>query len=231
MNECLNTEIQPFCNLESIENIYTNYKTIVGVMCNTDIINEHNKYVGRVLLVVNTKKISLGIYVEFNKDKIKWRSSKFNEDGNGFYLIDPYWCKKYIAEPKINIPIKVYKPKTDTFEIELVPMFYKQFIKRRLLDLYGDWRYRIIASIENYDKNRHLGHWAAINYTVKHYHIDVKCLNTALAKRNKYLSTVNNEWRKLCNDHYQQNESAKKLSRLVKTYDLEMINDNVIKMN
>ena len=230
MSECLNEEISLFCSSDVIENIYINYEKIVGIESNLNIINEHNKCVGKVILISNTKNISLNSFVEFNRDKIKWRSSKLDSDENGFYLVDPYWCKKYISEPKIDVPIKVYKPTTNTFEIELMGMYYKQFLKRRLLDLYGDWKYRVVAAIRNYDKNRNKGHWTAINSTVKHYHVDNKTLKTALAKRNKYIATINNEWIKLCNNYYEQNEAAKKITRLTKHYKIEFNSSNVIKM-
>jgi hypothetical protein len=207
-----------------------NYKKAVGVKCNPEIINENNKLVGQILLLTGTTKFMLADFVQFNKIKIKWQAMTSDSSGNHFYIIDPYWCKKYIAQPKIEVPVNVYRPKTGTIEIEFVKMFYNQFVKRRMIEFYGDWPHKLVAALENYDKNRSKGHWAAMNYTIKHYLIEVDVLKSALAKRNKRMAVINNEWSKLKNCYYERNESARKLSTIVQHNELQNKTKNVIKM-
>ena len=215
----LDKDIAVYCNSQVVENIINNEGKIVGVESDLTIINEHRKYVGLVLLVT-VPKFSLGDYIEFNTKKIKWTSSNYNEN-MGFYLIDPYWCKKWAPEPIIDIPCKVYRPKTNTTETEFIRLTYKQFIRRRLLEFYGDWKYRYVAAIINFDKLRYKGYWAAINPSVKHFFVSPDVLKSLIAKRNRQIAALNNEWNK-------RTESSKKLAVLFNKIKTIESNKNVI---
>lgn len=230
MDKCIESEIRKFCRDDVIENIYMNYRKAVGVKCNPEIISENNKLVGQIVLLSGSDKFMLSDFIEFDKKRIKWSSMTIDSSGHHFYIIDPHWCKKYSSDPKIDVPVKVFKPQTGKIETEYIKMFYSQFVKRRLLEFYGDWPHKVVAALKNYDRNRPKGHWFAINITVKHYLVLQDDLKTALAKRNKRMAVINNEWIKLKNSYYEKSEAARKLATLVTHSEMQNESNKVIKM-
>ena len=227
--DCLTRDISLYCNDETIDNIRNNHKKIFGLESNLGLKNEHKKCVGRILLRLNNTKFYLGDLVEFNEIKIKWRSSKEN-NGFGFYLVDPYWCKKWSHEPLISIPCKIFQPQTKTQGIQMMKMSFKQFMKRRLLEMCGEWKYKEYEAVENFYKMKPQGYWKAINSTVKHYSVESERLKSLIGKRNKFLEMINREWAILSKNYYEQNERLRVLDLMSKKNKPVKPKTNVIRL-
>jgi len=203
-------DVYKFCDLKVINSIENSYKKIVGIRSNLNLITENNKYVGRVLLLKNIKKmIYLDLIVEFSIDKIKW-SSRTVDGEFGFHLVDPYWVKIYSPSPKIRVPVKVWSVKAEQIVTEMRELNYKQFLKNRLLEFYGGFQYKYIAAYENFNymmKNNQYFH--CINSTVKNYKIPQKDLIKILSLIDNEKKKIKAEWNKLINIYFNQNESAR----------------------
>lgn len=213
--KCIASELKTYCSENTVGNFTDQYKRAVGVKCMPSIINENRKLVGQVIYLLRNDKFELGEYVEFQSKKIKWESKKPDSDGFEFYIVDPHFCKKYTVNPALDVEVEVYKPDEGIVNKELKRLTYAQFVKRRLLEYYGDWKHRVVAAIENYDKLRSKGDRYAINSTVKHYDINQKELRSFIGKRNKRLDMIRREWTEKKNSFYESNEMQRRLSTIV----------------
>lgn len=228
--ECLQDEcLKYLSNTSVIDNIFTNYSKVVGIKSNLNILNENKKHVGKIILLSDAPKLYLNQIVEFNSEKIKWKSSDIDKDENGFYLVNRYWVKSYAPVPKIEVPVKVYDPRTKKFVIEIVNLNYYQFRKRKLIDFYRKWEYVIIAAYDNFNyllkKNPY---YYAINSTVKIYGIDQDDLIRAISIINNQKKKIKKEWNEHLNNHFQQNESSKMIKKLYDKQALEQTNNVVV---
>jgi hypothetical protein len=225
------TKMTFYLNTASIENVYNNYKKIVGIECNKELINEHNKNIGKVILLFNVKKFKLGDYIEFDMEKKKYVCSNIDSDNNGCYYFDPYWLKLYRPEPFIDVQIKIYKPKTDSFEYEIKNMNLNMFIKERMLEHTGEYNHRLIMAVENYNllRYKYNTHIYSLNATIKNYHIKKGILKLALSKFGGHKAAIINEWNKLLAKHYQNNAAANKINQMFNNKKTADKSKNVVK--
>ena len=126
--EYLGIETKKYCTDELINNIPSNFSKIVGVESDLQL-NENERFVGKILLIDDSPNFSLGQYIEFLEKNIKYRFSKFDDEGNGFYLVNRYWCRKYSPILKLKVPVDVWRPKESKFEKEIKIYTYEQFFK------------------------------------------------------------------------------------------------------
>lgn len=227
--EYIENKSSKYCSKNVVDGIKSNYTKIVGIESNLDIMNENDKCVGRIILILNSKKLFLDEIVQFNKTKVKWSSSNFSDDGFGFYLVDPYWVKSYAPLPKINVPVYVYDPKSEQFVINMVELNYNQFQKRKLMEFYRNWKYVMVAAYDNFNyllKNN--AYYFAINATVKNYGISQKSLTTLIGVINNEKKKIKAEWNKHLNNYFQQNESSKLIEELYGKSVRENVASNVI---
>jgi hypothetical protein len=207
-------DLKEYCDQGTIDSIIAGYTKIVGIESNLDIINENNKYVGTILLINNAPRLKLNMIVEFNTDKIKWRSNKFNEDFR-FYLVDPYWIKSYAPSPKIKVPIKVLDVKSDQIVVEFVELTFKQFMKNRLFDFYGGFQYKYVAAYDNFSRLfKNNQYYFAINSTVKHYKVSQKNLVKVLSLIDNEKKRIKTEWNSHMNSYFQFNQASKMIEEL-----------------
>lgn len=201
--EKLDLECLKYVSQDTLDNIKGNYKKIVGIECNFDLINENNKYVGRVILFSNANnRVSLDLIVQFRKDKIKWTSNK-EHDGSKMVLIDPYWVAAYSQNPKVKVPVKVFDIKTNQIVTQMMDLTYSQFMKRKLTEFYGEWKHKIVASYDNfYHLFKSKPYYYAINSTVKHYRIEQEDLVKAISLINNEKKRIKTQWNKYLNDYF-----------------------------
>jgi len=210
----IESELEKHCNEGEILNIHTNWSKIAGIECNPDIINENDKYVGKIILLFNNSKLYLNMIVEFNRDKIKWQNTKL-VDGKKLILVDPYWVKPYAPSPKLEIPIKVYNAKNEQFVIEMMKFNYHQFQRRKLNEFLRDWKHILVAAYDNfYYLLKNNQYYFAINSTVKHYGIPQESLTKIISIINNEKKRIKKEWNEYLNHHIQENESSKLIESL-----------------
>ena len=221
-------EVQTYCNLKVINSIENSYSKIVGIISDLNLINEHDKNVGSIVLIKNVSKmLYLELTVEFNSKKIKWSAN--NNSPFGFYLVDPYWVKAYTPAPKIRVPIKVIDIKSNQIITEMRELNYKQFMKNRLHEFYGEFQHKYIAAYENFNhmfKNNQYYH--AINSTVKNYRISQKELVKILGLIDNEKKKIKAEWNLLINRYFHQDQGAKSIEELYGKNSRKNIKSNVI---
>jgi hypothetical protein len=212
-------EVKHFCSNEVINSIYTNSKNKIGIISDIDILNQNGKCIGVVGLLMSkeSKGLKLSNIVEFNKDKITWRSTILS-NGKGFYLVDKYWVKKYFPDPAINVPVKIYDPKSRTISVEFQKLTYKQFRERKLFEFAYKYEYRVVAAYNNF---RHMysktkDYYFSLNSTIKHYHIDQDDLKKIISCFNHEIKKFKKEWTECLQESYNENYSVKALSDLSK---------------
>ena len=226
-------EVTKYLSEDSVNNIYNHYTKIIGIESDLDIENENRKCVGKIILMNNApKKFTLNLIIEFRKDKIKWKDYK-NGTESGFYLVDPYWVKSYSPDPKIEVPINVYKPKTNTIETEIIKLTYKQFQENRLLEFYmnRNWSHKWVASYENFRRlyASSCQKYLAINSTVKHYKIPQPILEKILSLVDNKKKQIKSEWFRYLNHQIQQDHSIVKIKKLFGNSKIEKKSKKVIK--
>lgn len=229
MNNHIESELTKHCNKNSILNIYTNWSKIVGIETDTKIINENDKYVGKILLLFNGPvKLYLNQIVEFHRDRIKWQNSKL-VDGKKLILIDPKWVKSYAPAPKLEVQMKIYDPKSKQYVIEIMSLNYNQFMKRKLIEFCGQFKHIYVSAYENFNKlYRNNQYYFAINSTVKHYCVPQEELVKFISIINNEKKSIKAKWNKYLQIHFQENESAKLIEELISKHEVEERSNNVI---
>jgi len=222
---CLNH----FCKDGIIESIYDNEKcSKIGVISNINIINENDKCIGKVALIQKgiKKKLELNTYVEFNKDKITWRSPNIHDDER-FYLVDQYWVKSYMPNPKINVPTKIYNTKTKFIEIEFSYLNFGQFMKRRFFEETKNLPHGLIMAYENfaYMLNKTKDYYLSLNSTVKHYHITQEEFEKIRSEFNHIKKKIKKEWNEHMNQNISKDQNIKHIQELYKNYKLNKISN------
>lgn len=210
------SDVLNFCKQNVLDNIENEYSKIVGIESNL-LINENDKYVGRVLLLINSPKLFLDQIIQFNKDKIKWQSSNCSGEDHRFYLVDPYWVTSYAPKPVIRVPVKV-KVK-DQMVVEIRELNFDQFQQSKLNEFYyiNKVPHTLVAAYQNFYKmNRPGQYYKAINSTIKNYFITQDQLTHVISRFNQEKNRIKNEWNKHLNEHFQHNESARMIEKLFK---------------
>jgi len=215
VNNHIENELSKHCNEGEIINIYLNYPKIVGIETNLNIINENDKYVGRILILLNAPgKLYLDMIVEFNRNKIKWHNVK-EVDGKKLVLVDPYWVKSYAPSPKIKVQVKVFNQKSEQFVVEVMNLNFHQFQRRKLNEFLRQWQYILVAAYDNfYYLLKNNEYYFAINSTVKHYGLTQDSLKKVISIINNEKKKIKKEWNEYLNRHIQENESAKLIEEL-----------------
>lgn len=215
---------------DTLNNLFNRNKNVYGIVANPDITNENNRCFGKVLLLINLKskkKITINDIVEFRGDKIKWRSTTCDDNGCILCLIDPYWCRSYIYNPKIQCPVRILKSHvTDNNRIyygadAFVIMNKDEFIKRRLLLKFAKWQHLVVAACENFN-NRYWAikdYYKALNETAKHYLIKHDQLKSYLSDYSNAKKEFNKEWDDLLLKSYQNKEASELIEKLYKKFE------------
>jgi len=225
-------DVNSYCSSEVIDNLYKNYNKVIGVESDLELLNENNKCIGRILLVNGVDKFGLDYIVQFNKEKIKWSSSKIL-DSTGFYLIDAYWATPYAALPKIPVPIDVYNPKTKKIEVEIQRMNYKQYKKRKIYLFTMNFKYKYIAAYENFyilmsAKNPY---YYCINSTIKNYQVEQEELTKIISVINNKKREIKKEWNILLNQAVQNSQSIAMANKLFERRTKEKKHSNVVQLS
>lgn len=223
-------DVKKYCNDFVLESIETTYKKIIGVESNPKIINENEKTVGKILLCYGDKKFDLNMIVEFDFKKIRWKSPHLNGEF-GFYLINPYWAKNYLPDPKIEVPIKVFDKKTNKIITENRNLTLNQYMMNKLLDFYGNFQYKLVAAYENfyYLFRKHHEYYFAINSTVRNYKIKQDDLIKFISLVNHEKKRIKNKWKKHMILHLMKDQSYSIIEKLYGYEAQENQNKKIIK--
>jgi len=221
--------MKEYVSEDTLNNIYNRNSNVFGIISNPNCLNNNGKCFGKVELIISIKRkknILKNDIVEFNKDKIKWRSSNSDDKGCALCLVDPYWCKNYINNPKIKCPIRVLKSKIENeqriyYSVDDYILLTKdQFIKRNLLTKFAKIQSLIIKACENFNDR----YWSSKNYykslneTSKHYLIKHDQLKTFISTYNNAKKEFNKEWNKLLLKHYENNQNDLETSKLLEQF-------------
>lgn len=223
--------VNHFCNEQMLESIYSNNKKKIGVISNLSLLVD-GKAIGKIALIQSDvkKKLHLDSYVQFNPEKTCWHASKFI-DGEGFYLVDSYWIKDFKPDVKIDVPVKVYDPKTQVISIEIQKLTFSQFIKRRLLEETGQYKYIAIRAYENFSylMSKTNDYYFALNSTIKHYHIDQTGLTQIISFVSNCKKKIKKEWNELLNEAVAKDQAVKAVATLYKKSKSD--NSNVVPLS
>jgi len=225
-------EVKKYCDDLTIDRFHVYGDKIIAVVFDIDVQPEKGKTIGRVVLKGIAPKFQLGQYVKFNDDKMKFWTREIN--GKRLVVVNAYWCKKYIPETRLMVPIKVWRPKKKEFEVEFQLMTKKQFIARRTREMEGNWPHKYALAVENCNNLRSKGRYFAINATVKQFAVEQKQLESYWGKFNRFLAVLNREWDKLFRLNYEQDFAFRQIESInnnlrEKKID-EKLNNNVIQL-
>jgi hypothetical protein len=217
MKTILKDEVLKHVSESTLNNIINRTVKCIGIRSLSKKENANKKRVGKIIMIYysdiipkekHKKSLLLDMIVEYKNDKIKWHSSEAT-DKSGFHLVDPYYVKPYKIEPKLNVPVSVYKRKSNSIETEMVSYTYKQFQERRLDEYFIEkkWLYKGVKAYKNFRKMfASTGqYYMAINSTVKHCMISQGALEHILGMIDAKKKQIKNEWTK-----YMQAELSKK---------------------
>lgn len=226
----LQDKILKYCSQDTINNIISNNSKAVGIESNLDIINENNKNVGTILLLINSpkqKKLHLDQIVEFNADKKFWSETNVFEN-KSFHLINPHFVKPYSPDPKLKVPVRVLDPKSGQIVTDMMELTYNQFLKNRIVEKFEMAPHGLMLAYKNFyrlfPKNEY---WFAINASVKHYRVSQDDLINIISRVNNEVKNIKNEWNTYISAHFQKVESARMIQELLDKKDSEM-RSNVI---
>lgn len=200
-------------SLKNIENHQDFGGKILGIEYNPEILNEHDKHIGRILLLNDSPKFSIDEYVEFRKDRIKLQPTKYNDEGNGLCLINPYWCRKYIPNPKIDVPVEVWLPKEERVITEIRKLNYDQFIANRMMQKKRGWPHIYVLAVENCVKLFSKGRGFALNSTVRNYIVNKKLTEKYWGRHNKFKAEFNGEWNRLFKEYHAKDLGFRQLHK------------------
>lgn len=223
-------EIKKYCNDDTVENICVNYPKSFGIEADLSILTEKNKCIGKIIYENNSTKLKLGIIVEFDEKKIKWKSSRFYKNF-GFYIVDQYWCKHYAPVPKINVPVEIFNEKENKIELELQKMSFEQFMKRKLFSFYKKFAYKYVAAYDNFFSliSSKKPYYYCINCTVRNYHVSQKDLQKIITVINHEKKRIKTEWNNLLNESIRNDKSIEMMNKLYSQKSNENNSANVIK--
>ena len=223
--------LNKYISKDTIENIMNRNSNFYGLTSNLSIVLDNKKCFGKVVLFVNLKtkkKIVMNDIVEFYSSKIVWSSTNFDSDGNTLHLIKPHWCKIYFSEAKIPVPVKVllHNYNKDTGEckyydaIERQYMTRANFIKRRMLERFGDHKYGEVVACENMSERwwENKDYYKSHNETVKNYWIEGEKMKTLYSEFTNAKKDFAKEWDKLKIKWYEQNASEKQIQVQIDKY-------------
>jgi len=220
---------------ESHHNLYANRELgkIVGIECNPTIKNENHKEVGRVIFLNGVKKkLHLNMMVEFRIEKNKWYSiSKQDENGNMMYLVNPYWVKPYEPVLKVEVPISVYDPKTDSILTILRKYTYESFVEYHLLEYFEKHPHRIVAAYYNFVKlYKNNKYWYAVNATVRNYRVHQDLLTKLISDVNIEKKRIKSKWMMYLQSGLKKDSTLKMLNKLFNDCENERKIDNVVRL-
>jgi nitrate reductase NapAB chaperone NapD len=217
MIECLNEQLEKFCENENIiEGIYNNFSKVVGIISNLSDLSENKKSYGKTILLINTnnKKLLLNQLVEFDKKRIKWEASNYI-NGFGFYLVDPYWVRSYKVDLKVEVPVKIFVDDKITSEMRVLN--FDQFMQSRLNQFYVREKvpYICVAAYNNFYKMKRPGqYYKALNSTVRNYFINEKQLKKIISVINHERNKIKKEWMEHLRKFYNEKEISKEMKEL-----------------
>ena len=198
-------------------------------------INDYGKCFGKVIMKINVdskKKISLKDIVEFDVSKIKWKSSQPDANGCVLCLVNPYWCRMYKLDEKIEVPIIVLKSEADgenrTYwdEVSYQIMNRNQFLKRMLLYKLADYTYAQTEAVNNFINriNETKNYYKALNETSRNYRIEHRQLETLRGTFANFRKEIYKQWDQLLLKHYKNNSSKIELRDLIDRFEKETTN-------
>ena len=216
----LKSEILKHVSEDVYYNIFNRYTKCIGIESLADVKNENNKRVGRVLMIhysdtipknKRKKTLLLGMFVSFNHRKVLWWS-------DNFYLVDPFFVKPYLPDPKIEVPVNVFNAKTLNYESEMMSLTYRQFQERRLSEFFvkKQMPYHWVHAYKNF---RYMfsstgQHYLAINSTVKHCWIMQADLEHLISVIDNHKKIIKKEWFKHTQDKMRNDNSIAIIQKL-----------------
>lgn len=234
----------PDClNQEMINNIYNKYSNVFIIETDIDCVLENGKMVGTVKFSVDIdvkhNYIYNGDFVEFNLQKIKWKSNIIND--KIVVVIKSHWVKPYNHNPKIIISIPVLKHKVNKMnnkieyfhDCEIVELTYKQYQKKRILKEFGDkYTYRQMEAYFNMSNRfqKYGNYFKALNETSKHFFVEQKFIKEQIFPEiNNAKKRYKKDWNILLEKQYQRNENQKIINDFLEEKKRMKKENNVIK--
>ena len=218
-----------------LSNIYSKFGNVLGIVSNPNIENDYEKCFGKVVMRINVKskkKIYLKDIVEFDETKTKWRSSKPDNNGCVLCLVDPYWCRMYKLDEKIEVPVIVLRSESDGEnrryweETSYQVMNRNQFLKRMLLYKMSKYSYAQTEAVNNFNDrlNKIKDYYKALNETARNYRIKHDDLTTLRGVFANFRKEIYKEWDRLLLKHYKNNTSKIELRDLIDMFRKETSN-------
>lgn len=229
-----------YINDDMLERIYEEYPKCFGIRVNENIESDDGKYIGQVLLLsgVTKKKIGYNSRVKFLKDKIRYRSREI--DGFKLCIVNQYWVKPFINNPKLKFKIKVLKSKLNEttneriyfYDFDEMELTYSQYIMRNMIIDFGNYKHQIVCAYENFKQRYGLHHdyYRALNETCKNYFIKHDMLKSILSKVDNTKKKYKKEWTKEYIKHLEINRDQKLIDELFEDYESKEKKSNVIQL-
>jgi len=199
-----------YINNETLNNIYNNnnYKSCLGVLSNINILNENERCFGEVKLLINmkfVKKIDVGNIIEFYPNYVKWSSTNFDNNGQTIHILSIYNCREFKANMKMKVVVNILTSKEIegkriyNEDKEYIYLNWNQFLMRRLIEKFKDYRYDEIAGCQNMGDMmfRGEGYYKALNSTAKQYRIKHNRLKTLYSHWKTAIRVIEDEWHKI----------------------------------
>ena len=226
-----------YINDDMLEKIYEEYPKCFGIRFNENII-VNGKCVGQVLLLsgVTKKTIGYNSRVKFLKEKIKYITGENN--GSKLCVINQYWVKPFINNPKLKFKIKVLKSKLNEttnervyfYDLEEIELTYSQYIMRNMIIDFGNYKHQIICAYENFKQRYGLHHnyYRALNETCKNYLIKHDMLKSILSRIDNTKKKYKKEWTKEYIKHLEINRDQRIIDELFKDSKVEKDKSNIV---
>lgn len=225
--------INKYVSDEVLENIFNRSNNFIGVVSNDQMINENMKCFGIVALLVNVEKdkrkgIEINDVIEFLPEKIKWSSGKCDEYGCELHLINPYWCKEYICEERLNVPFNVLKSEVSYGERkyfvieEIINKLNKdQFIARKMLFEFQDLPHLKFEACKNMASRfkNHNDYYRALNETCKHYLIEHEEMKSLYGRYQRAKGKFKKEWETMLLKEYKRSKAMKNVRKIYDIYE------------
>lgn len=229
-------EYKKYLTEDMVERVIDLYPKCFVIEYNDKVLVD-NSYVGKVIFKnkVTKRTISIGKNVSFSKDKVKYKTN-----GNGKYraaIVNQYWVKPFINDPRIPIKVKIYKSKIDSSgkrvyyeDDEKIELTYTQYVKRMLIYDFRNYKYQIMEAYDNFKRRyaKHGDYYLALNETCKHYFITHDMLKIVLAKIDNAKKRYKKNWK----DEYilflENNRDQKLIDEITKEYENDVNFDKVV---
>lgn len=222
----MSSELMEYITDEMLERIINLYPKSFIIKFNG--VKNENLLIGKVLFCNKTTKkiVNLGKNVTFPNEKIKFKTNK--DQKYNIAVVNQYWVKPFINNPKISINVKVYKSKLNNSneriyyeDDEKIELTYSQYIKRMLIYDFRKYKHQVIAAYENF-KQRYASHgnyYLALNETCKHYFISHEILKIILSRIDNAKKRYKKNWINEYIKHLQNDIEQRMIDKLIDEFE------------